>query len=390
VAALCALLGAAACAGGAPAGSVRVVLVDAFSGPSSVRGVTVQNSLQVEIDAIDARGGLLGHRIELVAADDEMKPGKAADLVREHLADERVGLLVGPGATGTYAAARPFLDRARVPNCLPVSVADRAVAGAPYSFRTSPGGAAATAALLDYVLGRTQVRSLGVLAASAAAAQAADQQLGALAPRSGIQYVGSVSLVDVPDARSAVQQLVSRGAQGLLLPDDAAAAGQAARALQDLGLQDRVPAFGLGALAALAYTDQAADAAAGTVVVAPIHSSLTGVPSWRWPPAYRAFVRGVAARYGYTTNGVEINGMPEAADCVALWARAVRRAGTFDGQQVARAWEGIRVTADEAVLGVPERFAPGQHDAIAAGDLFVYRWARSGGQYRLQQLVPAP
>lgn len=391
VALLCtALLAAAACGGadtGTPPASIRVVLVDAFTGPSAVRGTSLQNSLQLEIDGLNDGGGLLGRRVELVAADDEMRAPKAADLVREHLADERVGLLVGPGGTTTYAAARPWVDQARVPDCLPVRVADAAVGGGS-TFRARPADRTQATVLLDYVQKHTPVRRLGALTTGDADAQELDQELADLAPRTGVEYAGSVSLGSAPDVRSAVQQLVGRGVQGLMLPADAGAAGQAVRALQDLGVRDQVTAFGLDQLAVVAYPDQGGDAVAGTVLVAPIRADLTDRPSSAWPPAYRAFVKNVAARYGYTANGVEIRGLPEAGECVALWARAVRHAGRFDGPAVATAWEGLQVDAADAVLGVPERFTPRQHDALASDGLFVYRWARKGGQYRLEQLQP--
>jgi len=381
----------AACGGAeavTPQASIRVVLVSAFTGPAAVPGASLQNSLALEVDALNARGGLLGRRVELVAADDEMKPAKAADLVREHLADERVGLLVGPGGTATFAAARGFVDQARVPDCLPVRVADDAVAGAPSTFRTRAADQTAATVLLEYLQRRTPVRKLGAIGVTDADAQGADRVVGGLAPRSGVEYVGSVSLSAVPDPHAAIQQLVARGAQGLLLPEDAALAGQVTRALQELGLLGQVPVFGFDELTALAYTDQARDAAAGSVVVAPISAALTDAPSAGWPPAYRAFVRSVGAQYGYATNGIEIRGLPAAADCVALWERAVRSAGTFDGQRVARAWENLQVDPDQAILGVAERFTSRQHDALASDGLFVYQWTKKGDQYRLKQLAP--
>ena len=383
-------MGASACAGAESAtrGSVRIVLVDAFTGRSDASGSSVENSLQLEIDALNAHGGLLGRRVELVSADNEAKADKSGELVREHLADERVGLLVGPGATTTYSTARPFIDHAHVPNCLPARVADDAVAGAAYTFRTHPADRTAVTALLGYVRGRTAVRKLGGLAARDAGAQAVDKQLGAAAAAAGIEYVGSVSQATTLDARTALQQLLARGAQGVVLAGDAAFSAAAARALQDLGVGGQVPVFGFDGMATLAYTDQAADAAQGTVVAATRHDSLTPLPSSAWPAAYRNFMQAVAARYGYAPNGQEVKGLPQAADCVVLWARAVRRAGTFDGQPVVRAWEQLDVRAEDAALGVEERFAPGQHDAVGADGLLLYQWVKRSGQYRLQPLRP--
>ncbi|HXM56575.1 MAG TPA: ABC transporter substrate-binding protein [Candidatus Dormibacteraeota bacterium] len=383
------LLVACGSAGAAtPQAAIRVVLIDAFTGPSAVRGASLQNSLQLEIEALNGGGGLLGRRVELVAADDEMKPAKAADLAREYLADERVGLLVGPSGTTTFAAARGSVDQARVPDCLPVRVSDDAVAGAPATFRTRAADRTTATVLLDYLQRRTPVRRLGAITASDGDAQYVDQLLGGMASRMGVEYAGSVSLAAAQDPHAAVQQLASRAVQGLLLPGDAVAAGQVSRALQDLGLKDQVRSFGFDELTALAYPDDARDAAVGSIVVAPIAAALTDVPSAQWPAAYRAFVKTIGARYGYTANGVEIRGLPAAAECVSLWAAAVRRAGGFDGPRVARAWEGLQIDPDQSTLGVAERFTPRQHDALASDGLFVYQWIRLGTQYRLKQLAP--
>jgi branched-chain amino acid transport system substrate-binding protein len=371
-----------------PPPSVRVVLVDAYTGPAVVAGTSLQNSLELEIDALNAGGGLLGRRVELDAADDEMKPDKAADLVHEHLAGERVGLLVGPSGTATYAAARGFVDAARVPDCLPVRIADAAVAGAGYAFRTRAADRTAATVLLDYVQRRTQVRKLGTVGATDAEARDVDGQVGGLAPRAGVAYVGSVSLAGGLDPRVAVQQLTDRGAQGVVLPGDVALAGQVARAIQDLGLRDQLPTFGFDELTALSFPDQAREAAVGSVVVAPIQAALTDAPSAAWPPAYRAFVRAVAARYGYTPNGVEIRGLAAAAECVRLWAQAVRRAGSLVGERVARAWEQLQVDPGQSILGAAERFTPQQHDALASDGLYVYQWTKASDGYRLKQMAP--
>jgi branched-chain amino acid transport system substrate-binding protein len=359
-----------------------VVLVGSFTGPGA-SGVSLRNSVQVRIDELNGHGGLLGRRVELVAADDETNPTKAGQLVREHLADERVGLLVGPSATDTYAAARQIVEQARVPNCLPTRVADEAITGAGYTFLSRPTDRTRTSALLDYLQKHTQVRKVGLLSAGEEGDRAADQQLGALSQKYGVEYLGA-ALISASDARTAVQQLASRGAQGVVLPGDPTAAGQASGALQELRLQP----LGFDELARVAYTNQAADAAVGTILTAPNRSYLSDIPDSRWAPAYRAFVRSVAGRYGYATNGLEITGLPEAAECVSLWARAVGRAGSFDGQSVARAWEGLRLTADQTVLGVRERFGPGQHDAVGTDGVFVYQWVQNGDQFRLKQLSP--
>src|SRR5207253_2456498 len=76
--------------------TMKVALVDSFSGAGAAAGRRAENSLRVELDGLNARGGLPGLRLELVTADDESKPDKARELVREQVQDPRVRLVVGP------------------------------------------------------------------------------------------------------------------------------------------------------------------------------------------------------------------------------------------------------------------------------------------------------
>src|SRR5437016_10341180 len=82
----CGVAGDAPIFGGAVSnGIVKISLVDVFSGSFASVGQNLRNSLQVEVDQMNAQGGLLGYRVEVVAADDEGDPEKGAELVREQV-----------------------------------------------------------------------------------------------------------------------------------------------------------------------------------------------------------------------------------------------------------------------------------------------------------------
>ena len=59
---------------------VKIGFVDTFSGPSAASGQVLANSLQVQVDDLNARGGLLGSRVEIVTADGEQDPAKTSEL----------------------------------------------------------------------------------------------------------------------------------------------------------------------------------------------------------------------------------------------------------------------------------------------------------------------
>jgi branched-chain amino acid transport system substrate-binding protein len=397
LASVAALLVISACAGNAPLaggaapnGIVKVSLVDVFSGTSGSSGQNLRNSLQVEVDQINAHGGLLGSQVEVVAADDESKPDKGAELARQQVADREVKLMVGPNSTDVYLAAKRSITQAQVPNCLSAGVTDADIRGAPNTFRTQGRDQDRVAALIRY-LQRDQpgIKKVGLIADDDDGGHGLDSLMANLAggplKAAGITYVGGAfTPLGATDFTPYIQQLTAAGAQALILSDEPTTAVGDALAVDQLGQTGKLTLLGIGGVDAYLYPTTGGPAAVGTVFASTIQSYLTGAPQSRWPPAYRDFVRTITSQYGYASNGVEMQGSPGAADCILQWAKAVRSAGTFDGPRVVRAWEGIDLAPSESVLGVRE--APRSHNSIPASGIFVYQWARQGNHFQLKQL----
>lgn len=396
LAAAVALAAAGACSVGAGTGTpavqtaggpVKVAVVDVLSGPSASLGVAVRNSVQLQVDQLNAGGGLLGRRVELVVADDELKPDKAGALTRQVLEDGAVRLLVGPSLAGLFLSARPAIAGARVPNCVAQMAADDLMAEAPFTFRNQESTASRIPSLLAYVQKGTQVRRLGLLTEGDAFGVGYDRQLLDEAGKFGLQYVGAASVPAAGDVRSLIQVMLQRGAEGVVLPDSPGAAGRVLQAIKQVNAQSRLRTFGLGGLGAYAFPQQAGDLAAGVVFVSTIQAYMSDVPDTAWPPLYRDLVRGVVSKFGRESNGVEIKGSAAAADCVVQWSRAVRNANSFDGPKVVKAWEMLDLPPAQNLLGVRETFSSTDHDAVPPDGLFVYQWGKTGAQWGLKQLA---
>jgi ABC-type branched-subunit amino acid transport system substrate-binding protein len=181
--------------------------------------------------------------------------------------------------------------------------------------------------------------------------------------------------------------MLQRGAEAVVLSGNPATATRTLQAIRAANAGARLKAFGLSALGSYGFAQQTGDPVNGLTFASTIEQYRSDVPETRWPAAYHTFVRSVQARYGPAQNGVELNGVPAAADCVLQWARAVQAANDFDGTKVAKAWETQEVPAAQSALGVREQFTPTNHDAVPADSLFVYQWARAGDRWTLKQLA---
>jgi branched-chain amino acid transport system substrate-binding protein len=394
---LCAVLAVAACGGNGPLlgrpeprGIVKVALVDAFSGAQSSSGQYLRNSLQVAVDELNAGGGVLGYRVEVVTADDQLQPAKAAELVREQVSDKDVKLLVGPSSTDLYRAARASIDAAQTPNCLAADVTDDALSGEPTTFRTQGRDQDRVGALMGYLARQApNAKKVGLVASDDARGHALDNLLANVPKPGGLTYAGAAfAAADATDQTPALEQMLGAGVQALLISGDEGMTGQVAQAVDQLGQTGKLQLLGLDGAGDYAYPSTGGPAAVGTVFASTIQTYLTGTPQSRWPPAYRDFENRITSQYGFAPNGVEMQGEPAAADCVKQWSMAVGRARTFVGEQVAKAWEGLDIPASQSVLGVREALTLLGHDSVPAAGIFVYQWKQQGGRFQLTQLQP--
>src|SRR5918997_1186832 len=75
--------------------TVKFGLVAAMSGQSAKSGEAIVRGLSIAVDEINAKGGVLGKKIELLVRDDESNPAKGALAARELVQREKVAELLG-------------------------------------------------------------------------------------------------------------------------------------------------------------------------------------------------------------------------------------------------------------------------------------------------------
>src|SRR5688572_1505255 len=90
-----ALPGLAAACPGAESHTIKIGLVTSLSGQSARAGEALTRGLTIAIDELNAQGGALGRRFELVRRDDESLPTRGVIAARELIYKERVAVLFG-------------------------------------------------------------------------------------------------------------------------------------------------------------------------------------------------------------------------------------------------------------------------------------------------------
>ena len=146
--------------------TIKLGLVAAMSGQSAKSGEAIVRGLSVAVDEINAKGGVLGKKVELVVRDDESNPAKGVVAARELVQREKVAALFGGLDTPVSMAIVPFANQNKVP-FMGVWAAGTPITrnGAPenYVFRVSAVDALVDKALVAYAIKKYGAKKPGMI-----------------------------------------------------------------------------------------------------------------------------------------------------------------------------------------------------------------------------------
>jgi branched-chain amino acid transport system substrate-binding protein len=102
----------------APAAAQEPIRIGAFlsvTGPAAFLGDPEQKTLELYVEKLNAAGGVLGRKLELVAYDDGGDAEKARTFAKRLIEQDKVDFIVGGSTTGTTMAAVPLVEAAQMP-----------------------------------------------------------------------------------------------------------------------------------------------------------------------------------------------------------------------------------------------------------------------------------
>ena len=94
---------------------IRVGAFLSVTGPAAFLGDPEQKTLELYVEKLNAAGGVLGRKVELVAYDSAGDAEKARGYVKRLIEQDKVDVLVGGSTTGETMAAVPLAEAAGVP-----------------------------------------------------------------------------------------------------------------------------------------------------------------------------------------------------------------------------------------------------------------------------------
>ncbi len=106
-------------------GPIKIGIVDTYSGPPTTYTYDVRDAFKLAIDEVNAKGGVLGRKIEFTTRDDKFKVDLCLSMAKELIMMEKVDILMGTiNSAGTLAVSE-YVKTEKVPFIVTFSKSDK-------------------------------------------------------------------------------------------------------------------------------------------------------------------------------------------------------------------------------------------------------------------------
>src|ERR1700738_1215967 len=151
--------GAALAQSGAP---IKLANVAELSGGGATVGSNWKSGIDRAIEEINAKGGILGHKLEVTHADSQSNPGVARAQVQKAL-DSEPHVLLGPGYSGSVKVTAPLAADAGIAQIMGGEAAELTQGGNKFLFRTSFGQQSSMPKVAKYINDDLKAKSVAVV-----------------------------------------------------------------------------------------------------------------------------------------------------------------------------------------------------------------------------------
>src|SRR5262245_26222465 len=191
---------------------IKIGVTQPLTGAFAASGNYVAQGAKIAEDAINAQGGVLGRKIQLVIEDNKSNPTEATATVEKLISRDKVPVLMGAWSSTLTLAVMPKLMEYQVPMLVETSSSGKiTTSGNPYIFRISPTSEMEAKAFAGQVK-KFGIKKADFLATNNDFGLGASQEFSKMVKEQGVQ-VGVMETMD-PKATDFSAQLAKIKASG--------------------------------------------------------------------------------------------------------------------------------------------------------------------------------
>ena len=335
------------------------------TGPTKLYGTGELHGLESSVDYINAHGGMAGHQIKLVLADDGGSPSTAVSDLIKYLSSHPAPNAVWAGTESDETGALfPVLQQHKILALRPTDGPDLLANGSArekYPDEFDPGSPKAVADIAAAAWFKSKgIKKVGILQESLDYTSSETPLIVAALEKQHIAYVTAAFPATATDVTPEVSALKSAGADAVFAEALGPAAGYALSARAKLGWS--APLLGDPAFVAIDVTTLVPKADLGNVFLlddraSPVSASYTGLNEFK-------------AEEGKLFGGVGGDGIDSEAsswDATMVIYTAANQAKSIDTSALVSALQNLQTTTEPYYVTVhSEQFTATDHENVAA------------------------
>jgi branched-chain amino acid transport system substrate-binding protein len=304
--------------------AIRIGEFASLTGKEAAFGQSSHKGTVLAIETINAAGGVLGQKIELLTEDNQSKPGESTTAVRKLISRDKIVALLGEVASSRSLEAAPIAQGAHIPMVSPSSTNPKVTQIGPYIFRVCFIDPFQGAVLAKFALNSLHARRIGVLSSVSSAYSVGLTKYFAepYAAAGGMIAIEQKYSEGDKDFKAQLTAIRAAGVEAIFVPGYYTEVALIAKQARELGLT--IPLFGGDGWEAPQLLE-----IGGTAVEGCFYS--THYSPENPAPMVQEFVKAFQARWGgETPDAMAALGY----DSALVLVDAIKRAGSTDGARI--------------------------------------------------------
>ena len=189
--------------------TVKIGVITSLTGSQAAFGEAHKNGYAIALDEINAKGGVLGKKVELDFYDDQSKPDQAVQGVSKLVSQDHVAMLLGAySSENTKAIINPVTTR-QIPLIIPTATADNVMdSKSPWVFRICAGARDYANATLEFLKHNGAPKTIAIVYEKTNFGQANMQAMKEAAQGAGMNVVATEEYeAKAPDYKAVLRRV---------------------------------------------------------------------------------------------------------------------------------------------------------------------------------------
>ena len=304
-------------------GTIKIGEFASLTGKEATYGQTAHKGTQQAIDEVNAAGGVLGRKLELLVEDDQSKPGEAATIAKKFISRDKVVAILGEITSGRTLEAAPIAQNAKIPLISPGATAPEVTARGNYIFRVCFIDSFQGTVMAKFARHSLKLRRVALLSSVSSAQSVALSKFfrQRFADDGGTVVLEQKYSEGEKDFRAQLTAIKAAGVEGIFVPGYYAEAALICKQARDLGMAQ--PLFGVDGWESQELINIGGKSVEGA------YFSTHYSPASK-DPLVVSFNERFTKRWGSGSDALSALGY----DSAMLLVDAIRRAGTTDGPKL--------------------------------------------------------